>query len=60
MYHGPKSKHNYKVSASEFPAFLPSEVEKIKDPFARKLASRIERLPVHVFSFWRFFLVFAV
>ncbi|KAL2233507.1 uncharacterized protein LOC105156493 [Sesamum indicum] len=48
MYHGPKSKHNYKVSASEFPAFLPSEVEKIKDPFARKLASRIERLPVHL------------
>ncbi|KAK4399847.1 hypothetical protein Sango_1090800 [Sesamum angolense] len=48
MNHGRKSKHNFKVLASEFPAFLPSEVEKIKDPFARKLASRIERLPVHV------------
>ncbi|KAL3511053.1 hypothetical protein ACH5RR_030454 [Cinchona calisaya] len=32
----------------EFPAFLPKEVENIKDPFARKLASRIERLPVQV------------
>ncbi|KAL0447000.1 UNVERIFIED_CONTAM: hypothetical protein Slati_1827900 [Sesamum latifolium] len=48
MNHGRKGKHNFKVSASEFPAFLPSEVEKIKDPFARKLASRIERLPVHL------------
>ncbi|KAL0296853.1 UNVERIFIED_CONTAM: hypothetical protein Sradi_6737400 [Sesamum radiatum] len=48
MNHGRKSKHNFKVLASEFPAFLPSEVEKIKDPFARKLASRIERQPVHV------------
>ncbi|XP_027100196.1 uncharacterized protein LOC113752887 isoform X1 [Coffea eugenioides] len=32
----------------EFPAFLPEQVENIKDPFARKLASRIERLPVQV------------
>ncbi|CAI9096468.1 OLC1v1032625C1 [Oldenlandia corymbosa var. corymbosa] len=32
----------------EFPAFLPKEVENIKDPFARRLASRIERLPVQV------------
>ncbi|XP_059445451.1 alpha/beta hydrolase domain-containing protein VTE7 isoform X2 [Corylus avellana] len=29
-----------------FPPFLPKEVENIKDPSARKLASRIERLPV--------------
>nr|POE77073.1 hypothetical protein CFP56_72304 [Quercus suber] len=29
-----------------FPPFLPKEVEKIKDPFARSLAQRIERLPV--------------
>uniref|UniRef100_A0A2P2M0I7 Uncharacterized protein LOC107428819 isoform X1 n=2 Tax=Rhizophora mucronata TaxID=61149 RepID=A0A2P2M0I7_RHIMU len=35
-----------KVMASNFPAFLPKEVEKIKDPFARKLATRIERLSV--------------
>ncbi|KAL6294841.1 hypothetical protein ACE6H2_002983 [Prunus campanulata] len=33
-------------SVAEFPSFLPKEVEKIKDPFARKLAARIERLPV--------------
>lgn len=31
-----------------FPWFLPKEVEKIKDPFAKKLAQRIERLPVKV------------
>ncbi|XP_044467641.1 uncharacterized protein LOC123197407 isoform X2 [Mangifera indica] len=30
----------------EFPLFLPKEVEKIKDPFARSLAQRIQRLPV--------------
>ncbi|KAF5180174.1 alpha/beta-Hydrolases superfamily protein [Thalictrum thalictroides] len=29
-----------------FPSFLPKEVENIKDPFARKLAKRIQRLPV--------------
>ncbi|PQP92668.1 uncharacterized protein Pyn_26979 [Prunus yedoensis var. nudiflora] len=33
-------------SVAGFPSFLPKEVEKIKDPFARKLAARIERLPV--------------
>ncbi|XP_050117262.1 uncharacterized protein LOC126594997 [Malus sylvestris] len=33
-------------AAAGFPSFLPKEVEKIKDPFARKLAARIERLPV--------------
>lgn len=32
----------------EFPPFLPKEVDNIKDPFAKKLASRIERLPVQV------------
>lgn len=32
----------------EFPSFLPKEVDNIKDPFARKLASRIERVPVQV------------
>ncbi|KAG6660197.1 uncharacterized hydrolase YugF isoform X3 [Carya illinoinensis] len=31
-----------------FPSFLPKEVEKIKDPFARTLAQRIERLPVQI------------
>lgn len=31
-----------------FPPFLPKEVENIKDPYARKLATRIERLPVPV------------
>ncbi|KAL3823978.1 hypothetical protein ACJIZ3_020007 [Penstemon smallii] len=49
---GPKKWRNqrpsFKVLASEFPAFLPREVENIKDPFARKLASRIVRLPVQV------------
>uniref|UniRef100_A0A7N2KZ44 AB hydrolase-1 domain-containing protein n=2 Tax=Quercus lobata TaxID=97700 RepID=A0A7N2KZ44_QUELO len=35
-------------SAGGFPSFLPKEVEKIKDPFARSLAQRIERLPVKV------------
>ncbi|XP_061347317.1 alpha/beta hydrolase domain-containing protein VTE7 [Gastrolobium bilobum] len=30
------------------PSFLPKEAKKIQDPFARKLAMRIERLPVHV------------
>ncbi|KAK6931341.1 Alpha/beta hydrolase fold-1 [Dillenia turbinata] len=39
----------FKLSASDtFPSFLPKELERIRDPFARKLASRIERLPVQV------------
>ncbi|KAL5759371.1 hypothetical protein ACOSP7_017895 [Xanthoceras sorbifolium] len=38
----------FKVLAEKFPSFLPKQVNNIKDPFARKLASRIERLPVHV------------
>ncbi|XP_030514702.1 uncharacterized hydrolase YugF isoform X2 [Rhodamnia argentea] len=33
--------------ADAFPPFLPKEVENIKDSYARKLASRIERLPVN-------------
>ncbi|MCL7028768.1 hypothetical protein MKW94_003826 [Papaver nudicaule] len=37
---------SFRVFASGFPSFLPKEVEKIKDPYARKLAQRIERLPV--------------
>ncbi|XP_076920948.1 alpha/beta hydrolase domain-containing protein VTE7-like [Bidens hawaiensis] len=38
----------FRVSAGIFPPFLPKEVEKIKDPCARKLAARIERLPVEL------------
>ncbi|XP_073148756.1 alpha/beta hydrolase domain-containing protein VTE7-like isoform X2 [Henckelia pumila] len=38
--------HDFRVRASEFPAFLPKQVENIKDQSARNLASRIERLPV--------------
>ncbi|GAU47542.1 hypothetical protein TSUD_94470 [Trifolium subterraneum] len=33
---------------SLFPSFLPKDVNRIKDPFARTLASRIQRLPVSV------------
>ncbi|XP_021718396.1 uncharacterized protein LOC110686124 [Chenopodium quinoa] len=36
------------ISDQEFPAFLPKQIQKIKDPFARNLAFRIERLPVQV------------
>nr|XP_043606596.1 uncharacterized hydrolase YugF-like [Erigeron canadensis] len=38
----------FRVSAEVFPEFLPKEVNKVKDPFARKLASRIQRLPVEL------------
>ncbi|KAI9170151.1 hypothetical protein LWI28_023349 [Acer negundo] len=38
----------FKASAEKFPSFLPKQVDNIKDSFARKLASRIERLPVQV------------
>ncbi|KAM7252520.1 hypothetical protein ACFE04_024403 [Oxalis oulophora] len=42
-----KKRHQLIVSATvEFPSFLPNEVDDIKDTFARKLATRIERLPV--------------
>ncbi|KAJ7971064.1 alpha/beta-Hydrolases superfamily protein [Quillaja saponaria] len=37
-------------NGGNFPSFLPKEVEKIKDPFARNLAKRIERLPVQIES----------
>ncbi|KAI4321336.1 hypothetical protein MLD38_034732 [Melastoma candidum] len=33
-------------NARGFPSFLPKEIEDIKDPFARRLARRIERVPV--------------
>ncbi|KAL8052445.1 hypothetical protein ABFX02_05G004500 [Erythranthe guttata] len=46
----PSAKRGLNVYASEIPAFLPKELESIKDPFARKLASRIERMPVHLSS----------
>ncbi|XP_073055008.1 alpha/beta hydrolase domain-containing protein VTE7-like isoform X8 [Primulina eburnea] len=45
-HYGLRRKHNFRVWACEFPAFLPKEVENIKDQFARNLASRIDRLPV--------------
>ncbi|KAJ4974722.1 hypothetical protein NE237_007896 [Protea cynaroides] len=38
----------YGVCADVFPSFLPKEVERIKDPFARNMAKRIERLPVQL------------
>lgn len=34
--------------ADAFPPFLPKQVENIKDSYARKLASRIKRLPVNL------------
>ncbi|XP_010939161.1 alpha/beta hydrolase domain-containing protein VTE7 isoform X2 [Elaeis guineensis] len=37
-----------RVSENGFPSFLPKEVERIRDPAARELAKRIERLPVKV------------
>lgn len=37
---------SFQISGCQFPAFLPKEMESIKDPFARNLASRIQRLPV--------------
>ncbi|XP_019428865.1 PREDICTED: uncharacterized protein LOC109336606 isoform X2 [Lupinus angustifolius] len=39
---------NVVAEANGFPSFLPKEVERIQDPFARKLALRIQRLPVTV------------
>ncbi|KMT08949.1 hypothetical protein BVRB_6g136630 [Beta vulgaris subsp. vulgaris] len=39
----------FKVTSNhEFPSFLPKQIHKIKDPFARNLAIRIEQLPVQV------------
>ncbi|XP_064985376.1 alpha/beta hydrolase domain-containing protein VTE7-like isoform X3 [Musa acuminata AAA Group] len=37
-----------RVSVNGFPSFLPKEVDKIRDPFARDMAKRIERLPVKI------------
>ena len=34
--------------SANFPPFLPPEVKQLRDPFARALASRIQRLPVQV------------
>ncbi|KAM3359154.1 putative aminoacrylate hydrolase RutD isoform X2 [Capsicum galapagoense] len=36
-----------RILSGEFPDFLPKQVEDIKDTYARKLASRIERIPVN-------------
>ncbi|TYH39690.1 hypothetical protein ES332_D12G194100v1 [Gossypium tomentosum] len=44
-------RRRFSISAAaddKFPSFLPKQMEEIKDPFARKLATRIERLPVNV------------
>ncbi|CAA7039325.1 unnamed protein product [Microthlaspi erraticum] len=43
-----KMRRSVMVTAEKFPAFLPRDVERIKDTFALKLAARIERLPVQV------------
>ncbi|KAF6171392.1 hypothetical protein GIB67_009533 [Kingdonia uniflora] len=47
------SKRGLRVLAGDdyndgFPSFLPKQVERIKDPFARNLAQRIQRLPVKI------------
>ncbi|KAG6396590.1 hypothetical protein SASPL_142742 [Salvia splendens] len=44
--HYNSKRQSFITSATNFPAFLPKEINNITDPFARKLASRIERLPV--------------
>ncbi|KAF1889730.1 hypothetical protein Lal_00025058 [Lupinus albus] len=36
------------ASSDSFPSFLPNQVQRIQDPLARKLAFRIQRLPVPV------------
>ncbi|XP_073221007.1 alpha/beta hydrolase domain-containing protein VTE7-like isoform X2 [Cicer arietinum] len=36
------------VASDRFPPFLPNEIHTVKDPFARKFAMRIQRLPVPV------------
>ncbi|KAF6171393.1 hypothetical protein GIB67_009534 [Kingdonia uniflora] len=50
---GFSSKRGLRVLAGDdyndgFPSFLPKQVERIKDPFARNLAKRIQRLPVKI------------
>ncbi|PNX63212.1 alpha/beta fold hydrolase, partial [Trifolium pratense] len=42
----PKFKVVAEAADSLFPSFLPKDVNTIKDPFARTLATRIQRLPV--------------
>ncbi|CAO2830216.1 unnamed protein product [Amaranthus hypochondriacus] len=43
------SRKGFRVRAdNEFPPFLPKEIHQIKDPLARNLAMRIQRLPVQV------------
>ncbi|CAL9081205.1 unnamed protein product [Musa acuminata var. zebrina] len=42
------SRGSIRVSVNGFPSFLPKEVDKIRDPFARDMAKRIERLPVKI------------
>ncbi|MBA0862384.1 hypothetical protein Goshw_007781 [Gossypium schwendimanii] len=51
-------RRRFAISAAaddKFPSFLPKQMEEIKDPFARKLATRIERLPVNVNSLFLIF-----
>eukprot|EP00262_Sarcandra_glabra_P003525 TRINITY_DN14263_c0_g1_i1.p1 TRINITY_DN14263_c0_g1~~TRINITY_DN14263_c0_g1_i1.p1 ORF type:complete len:368 (+),score=36.70 TRINITY_DN14263_c0_g1_i1:83-1105(+) len=43
-----RSSPNSEISINGFPSFLPKQVEKIRDPAARKMAKNIERLPVEV------------
>ncbi|GAB2234223.1 hypothetical protein Droror1_Dr00003466 [Drosera rotundifolia] len=43
-----RARMRFGVFCESLPSFLPKEVEKIKDPFAIKLARRIERVPVQV------------
>ncbi|KAF1872973.1 hypothetical protein Lal_00016085 [Lupinus albus] len=49
-FHGTKLRVVAEASVVDdaFPSFLPNQVHRIKDPFARKLAMRIQRLPVTV------------
>lgn len=46
----PKLKVVAEAEVDAFPSFLPKDVNRIKDPFARTLATRIQRLPVSVIS----------
>ena len=52
------SRKGFRVRAdNEFPPFLPKEIHQIKDPLARNLAMRIQRLPVQVIFFPLLFLL---
>ncbi|XP_052172808.1 uncharacterized protein LOC127788502 [Diospyros lotus] len=46
--HATASSEASRSGDSGFPSFLPKEVNKIKDPCARTLARRIQRLPVQI------------